>query len=137
MMFSCINSRVFTTYAKEIENLAKNAVVTGSDVENGTTFVAKNVTDGSKSTRWATNHISEGKNAWLQLAYEKPITFSTIKIYWEAARAIKYSIMTSLDGIDWDTVYSESNGSGNLDSITLSESKNCKIYQISSNRRPF
>jgi len=72
--------------------------------------------DGDFSTRWS-SEWADGE--WIQLDFGRPRTFYGVKIYWEVAYALAYSVWVSPDAATWTPVFSTSSGNGALDAISF------------------
>lgn len=60
------------------------------------------VVDGDTSgMRWASQYTG---SQWIQVDLGEEYSISEIKLYWEAAYAVDYQILTSVDGSSWQTV---------------------------------
>jgi len=83
---------------------------------NGNTFVAGNVTDGSLTTRWATEWADP---QWVRIDLGSTQTFHHVQLDWESAYGKAYQIQTSNDGTNWTTVYTTTTGDGNFDDLAI------------------
>ena len=92
-----------------------SAPVSASSVQNNS-FKPGHVIDGDLETRWASQFLDR---QWLLIDYQKPVLFNSITIYWEAAYAKSYEILTSIDEKNWETVYSTDNGKGGKEIIPI------------------
>ena len=63
--------------------------------------------DGNAQTRWCAS--SGKKPAWIQLAFEKPVSLSGAEVDWERGdQWMQYSIETSSNGTNWDKAFDAS-----------------------------
>ena len=74
------------------------------------------VCDGDHGTRWSS---AFAKNQWLMLDFEEVRWIGEVKIKWENAYATFYTIDISIDGINWTTVYTQSEGCGGVEVCRL------------------
>ena len=65
-------------------------------------------------TRWGSDYSD---NQWLKITLDTIHSVAKVVIYWEAASAKRYKIITSSNNIKWDTVYYESSGDGEMDIV--------------------
>ena len=77
-------------------------------------FPAAFACDGKTDTRWSS---PPSDPQWLQIDMGQPATICGLSILWETAFASEYSILTSLDGVKWDEVWSTKSGDGRTDEI--------------------
>ncbi|RBP48737.1 di-heme oxidoredictase family protein [Arenicella xantha] len=64
--------------------------------------------DGDLATRWESSHSVDP--TWLSVDLGQTFNLSAVSIDWEAANAASYSVQGSLDGSNWTTLFSLSNG---------------------------
>nr|WP_220195028.1 discoidin domain-containing protein [Ktedonospora formicarum] len=103
-------------------NVAVGKPTTASSYQgtgNGAPFPPTNATDGSFSTRWASDWSDP---QWLQVDLGKSTTINHIQLYWESAYASGYRIQVSNDGTNWTTIYSTTTGDGGIDDFNVSNS---------------
>lgn len=86
---------------------------TGASSGNGALAV-----DGKESTRWESAFRN---NEYLYVDLGAEYRIDCVNLIWEAAYGKEYTIEASADGTDWQTVYTESEGEGGTDAITLSD----------------
>ncbi|MFC1631349.1 discoidin domain-containing protein [Candidatus Omnitrophota bacterium] len=72
------------------------------------------VIDGSLLSRWSSDYKD---NQWVRLDFGKPKVLSKLTIFWEAAYAVDYDVLTSEDGANWQPVLSLSNQDGGTDEL--------------------
>ncbi|MCU0417831.1 MAG: discoidin domain-containing protein [Cytophagaceae bacterium] len=97
-------------------NRALNRTVTVSSTEAApTTNIARNVVDGSRTSRWSSAYAD---NQWLVIDLGSAFTLSNMVIRWEAAFARNYSIQVSGDNQNWTTIRTVTNGDGGRDILT-------------------
>ena len=70
--------------------------------------------DGNPRTRWS-SAFSDPQ--WLAIDLGTETKFSSIKLLWEAAYAVSYTIEISADGKTWKEVYKTDKGDGGVDEI--------------------
>ncbi|MDF2538546.1 MAG: type domain protein [Herbinix sp.] len=102
--YSMYEFSVFTTTQK---SLATDAIVTASDSESHEMSPDK-IVDGEMSTRWA---AKEGKDDhFVLLDLQESKTFSSIELTWENAYGKEYILQTSMDGVNYTDLITETNG---------------------------
>ena len=80
-------------------------------------FGPERAVDGSQETRWASK--SRISPSWLRVDLGGTARLSRIKLQWDLSCATEYSIETSLDGVVWRSIYSTTEGDGDLDDIAV------------------
>ncbi|WP_116789227.1 discoidin domain-containing protein [Flavobacterium psychrotrophum] len=113
-----------------IQNLALFKPTTVSSTF-GTINTAGKATDGSYATRWESNYSDP---QWLMTDLLEQYQINRIKIKWEGARASKYSIDTSTDGINW-TVLQMVDNNTELDNEFNGLSVNARYVRVSGIQR--
>lgn len=78
---------------------------------------AGNATDGNAATRWASDWSDP---QWLQVDLGTRTTFRHVQLFWEASYAKAYTVQTSDDGQNWQTVRTVSDGNGGIDDFDVS-----------------
>ncbi|MEU1280775.1 discoidin domain-containing protein [Streptomyces sp. NPDC005805] len=96
-----------TAYAAPVL-LSQGKTATASSQENGGTPASAAV-DGDNGTRWS-SAFSDPQ--WLQVDLGARAAVSSVALAWETAHATAYRIELSLNGTDWTTAYSTTNGTG-------------------------
>jgi hypothetical protein len=96
-------------------NLALGKPTYASGYENAGT-APENATDGLLDTRWS-SRFQDGE--WITIDLGKEYGINRVKLYWEAAYATHFDIQTSLNGIEFTTVYSDANSNGNTQDILI------------------
>ncbi|MCD9020636.1 discoidin domain-containing protein [Cohnella silvisoli] len=97
-------------------NLALTRPVTTSSNVNGN-LAGMNAVDGAATTRWAS---AEGIDPqWIYVDLGTPSNFNRIKLNWETAYAVSYTVSVSNDAANWTTVYSTTSGDGGIDDVSL------------------
>ena len=97
-------------------NLALNKPTVATSKENNQMDGDK-ATDGNMSTRWGSAvNDDESLTVDLQAIYG----INRVKVYWEAARATKYLLQASTDGITWQTITTIENSPAN-EEVTFAE----------------
>ncbi|MBE5958036.1 MAG: carbohydrate-binding protein [Lachnospiraceae bacterium] len=113
-----------------------NATVTASN-EIGWNYAA-NIIDKDYNSRWETESADP---QWIMIELPEAKVLEGIKIYWEGAAAKNYSIETSLDGNNFNEVFSRKNGTGGsgygdenrgsgLESIEFNKAAKAKYIKI-------
>lgn len=101
--------------AAALVNVALGKVATASGVEN-VAFAASNAVDGNAASRWGSNFAD---NAWLSVDLGAATPVSQVTLNWEAAFGTRYLIQTSLDGQQWQTVYTQNDGKGGVEDLAF------------------
>jgi len=83
--------------------------VTASSSGDEKQFPASNAVDGKLDTRWASEHSSP---QWIMVDLEKPTEVTGLEVVWENAFAKSFFVETSVDGKDWNQVFSTKSGYG-------------------------
>ncbi|WP_199547740.1 discoidin domain-containing protein [Streptomyces sp. N35] len=78
---------------------------------------ASNAVDGGATTRWASDWTDP---QWLSVDLGSRTTFRHVQLVWEASYAKAYTIQTSDDGQNWQTLREVTDGNGGVDSFDLS-----------------
>ncbi|MFD9003286.1 discoidin domain-containing protein [Streptomyces sp. NPDC059582] len=78
---------------------------------------AANATDGNPATRWASDWSDP---QWVQVDLGARTTFRHVQLFWEASYAKAYTVQTSDDGQNWQTVRTVSDGNGGIDDFDVS-----------------
>jgi len=78
------------------------------------------LTDGNLLTRWSSDY--QGAQ-WVSLDFVQPKVLSKMIIFWEAAYAVDYDILTSLDGENWQVLLSLKDQDGEIDELKFAPSK--------------
>ncbi|MCK5655296.1 MAG: discoidin domain-containing protein [Candidatus Aureabacteria bacterium] len=110
--------RIFADYGYSLYEfrvyLLENEAVASS--EENEYLTADKAMDGYLTTRWASNCTD---NEWIYIDFGKQIIFNTVKLNWETAYGKQYEIQISDDGLTWTTVYTEANGDGGIDILSV------------------
>lgn len=73
--------------------------------------------DGNPTTRW----VSEaGDPQWIEIDLGATYEMDQVILNWAAASALDYDIDVSDDGVNWTTVFTNSNGAGGIESFGVS-----------------
>ncbi len=96
-------------------DVAFNKTASASSVEPG--HSAQRAFDGDNSTRWSSDFSDP---QWIAVDLYGSFDISRIVLDWETAAGKVYDIQTSEDGINWSTIFTETNGNGGIDEITVS-----------------
>ncbi|WP_137228241.1 discoidin domain-containing protein [Streptomyces sp. BPSDS2] len=91
---------------------------------------AANAVDGSFDTRWASEWADQ---QWIQVDLGATASFDHVQLAWEAAYAKAYTIQTSDNGQDWNTVHTETAGNGGIDDIEVAG--NARYVRVSATER--
>ncbi len=104
--------------------------------------------DGDSDTRWSSawsdgtgdteidpNTDSNPDSEWIDVDLEVAHEVSSVLFNWEAAYSTNYNIQSSLDGINWKTIYSETNSDGGIDSVVFAETEFTRFVRMQGNDR--
>lgn len=94
--------------------LAAKADVEATASSGAGDYDAKFAIDGKMDTRWSSNF---GDTEWWQVKFAEPRMIAGLKISWETAFAEKYEVAVSMDGANWQKIYSVPEGDGRTDFI--------------------
>jgi hypothetical protein len=112
---SRITSLSVTVYDPDSEDFLRNRRAYASSYE-GDGHLEGFAVDGDPTTRWSSEYTD---NEWIAVEMEEPKTIQRVMLHWEAAYAEEFQIQTSMNGISWNTVYTENEGDGGWDRITF------------------
>ena len=96
-------------------NLALFKPITASSIENAS-LTETFANDADPESRWSSVYEND---EWIYVDLQNSTEISSVKLFWEAAFGLSYEIQISDDAVNWETVYTESNGDGGTDDITL------------------
>ncbi|MFV8182141.1 MULTISPECIES: discoidin domain-containing protein [unclassified Streptomyces] len=77
---------------------------------------AANAVDGNPATRWASDWSDP---QWLQVDLGTRTTFRHVQLFWETSYAKAYTVQTSDDGQNWQTVHTVTDGNGGIDDFDV------------------
>lgn len=97
-------------------NLAEGKPVTVSSVESDS-YPGANAVDGDLNTRWAS---ASSDPQYLTVDLGQVYDFNRVLLCWEAAYGTQYRMQVSNDGNNWTDLYTEYNGDGGTDDLTVS-----------------
>jgi alpha-L-arabinofuranosidase len=110
-------------YIPDAENLSLNSIASASSYSlTGPNFKPQCAIDGIKYTRWASAAWASrdaGDPQWFKLDFIKSRTFNNIKISWDNGFAVVYDVLISNDGNNWEKIYSQEKGIGNIEVISF------------------
>jgi len=99
-------------------NLALNRTATASSLENAGTPATAAV-DGNTTTRWS-SQFSDPQ--WLYVDLGSVQSVCKVVLQWEAAYGKQYQIQVSTDAQTWTTIYTQANGAGGIETLTVAGS---------------
>lgn len=79
--------------------------------------VGENAVDDDTSTRWESVFSD---NHFIQIDLGQDMFITRVVLDWENAYGTGYSIDVSDDAVDWSSIYTTTNGDGNIDDLNLS-----------------
>lgn len=103
------------------ENLSLNKITTSSG--SSSSLISNNSVDGDKSdkkSRWSSNVSND---AWMQVDLGKSKYIDEVRIFWDEAYGTKYKILLSEDGINYNEIFNEENGTNGFDLIKFKPTK--------------
>ncbi|MEV5898190.1 discoidin domain-containing protein [Nonomuraea fuscirosea] len=103
-------------------DLARGRPATASTYQangDGGPFTPDRATDGSFTTRWASEWADP---QWIQVDLGRTAAIKHVQLGWEDAYGAAYEVLTSADGAGWTTAYSTASGDGGFDEIALNTS---------------
>jgi len=109
----------------------------------GTSRLPSLAFDGDNNTRWSSawsdgigdnpaepNTDEDPDDEWIDVDLDKAIEVSSVLLNWEAAHASNYQLQTSLDGINWKTVFTDAAADGGVDSIVFNDPELAKFVRM-------
>ncbi|MFV1883246.1 MAG: sulfatase-like hydrolase/transferase [Balneola sp.] len=88
--------------------------------------------DGKKNTYWSSawsdgtgnsptdpNLDSDPDKEWIDAEFDDAVELTSVSIHWGEHYSTEFVIQTSLDGVRWQTMFSENNGKGATDTISF------------------
>jgi beta-glucosidase len=124
--------RLTATYTKPIpfmrqdqlpslgRDLAFNLPVLASSVQNIAGVGPQYAVDGNDGTRWSSDFSDP---QWIAVDLGKPMTIGRVRLVWEDAYALAYTIQVSQDGTHWMDVYKTQKGEGGTEDIAFAPVK--------------
>jgi ligand-binding sensor domain-containing protein len=97
-------------------NLALGKKAKASSIQNTPLHLPEYAVDGDLKTRWSSEWSDP---QWLELDLGKREYVDHFILYWEACFASQYEIQLSDDGQTWRTAFTNTNGEGGEESISL------------------
>ncbi|MYR45942.1 discoidin domain-containing protein [Streptomyces sp. SID5910] len=77
---------------------------------------AANAVDGNPATRWASDWSDP---QWVRVDLGTRTTFRHVQLHWESSYAKAYTVQTSDDGTNWQTVHTVTDGNGGVDDLDV------------------
>ena len=130
---SAMASSTITVKGAEVSkntNIALGKNVTISSSENPSVSGDKLV-DNDGTTRWSSEFTD---NQWFNIDLGGNYTINKVTLDWEASYATAYKIQTSVDGNNWNTVYSTTSGKGGDEEIVFDATK-CRYVRFQGEKR--
>ena len=81
---------------------------------------SRNAVDGKAGTRWESPYSDL---QWISVDLGKTVSISRVLLNWENAFAKEYSVEVSKDGVNWETVYSTTNGKEGVENIVFNSTE--------------
>ncbi|MCK4796638.1 MAG: discoidin domain-containing protein [Spirochaetes bacterium] len=107
-----------TLSEKEKRKIPKIKAKASSVQEEG--FEGKFAIDKNGQTRWSSRFEDP---QWLEIDLDEIKELVGLTLHWETAYGKIYDILLSIDGTDWEKVYSTGDGDGAIDDIYFKKSK--------------
>ncbi|MCR5703388.1 MAG: discoidin domain-containing protein [Eubacterium sp.] len=120
-----------STATSEVMNLAQDATATATSIE-GTEYAASKAIDGDMNTRWSSS-FRDAQSITLDLG--SICNVGSVKIFWEAAYAKKYTISWSQDGTTWNVALTKTLSSYSPDTVDMFYNRPVRYIMITSNQR--
>lgn len=105
------NSDIPGTY----ENIAEGKNVTASASEN-VSLAPANLTDQDLATRWSSNWADD---VWFTVDLGRVFNINQIVLNWENAFGRQFELLISQDGVNFERVFSQTNGTGGIEIINI------------------
>ncbi|MDQ1714659.1 MAG: beta-glucosidase, partial [Frankiaceae bacterium] len=96
--------------------LSQGKPATASSTENALYNPASYAVDGNAGTRWSSGFSD---NQWLTVDLGAKYTISGVTLNWEAAYGKAFQIQTSMDNVNWTSVYSTTTGAGGVQTLDV------------------
>ena len=112
------------------ENRALKVAATASSARSG--YTAGNAVDGNYLTRWESNG---GNEQWLQVDMTLSGEFNAIELNWQQY-ATKYEVQGSTNGVEWTTLFTETDGQGGNVWIEFETVKNYRYVKVIGTESP-
>ena len=96
-------------------NLALYKSASSSGDQN-TSLGPQNAVDGNLTTRWSSAFVD---NAWLEIDLGSSMLVNKVVLYWESAYGKAYQVQGSTDGQTWTTLFTQSAGTGGVETLSL------------------
>lgn len=115
----------------EVDYQESKVVNTRHSSYEDTDRMSQYAVDNNASTRWAGVYKSDAAE-WIELEFDQAYEVNKINLVWEAAFAEKYSISTSLDGVNWteDTVVNNGNGYTETKKLAGTKAKYLRVNML-------
>ena len=119
LLFYCIGFIYFSFTAPYafsdpvLVSLNKPTTISSSD----STGPASNAVDGNNLTRWSSAYVQP---SWIMIDLEDRYNITRVELLWSLnAHGVVYDIQVSDNTVDWQTVYSVSDGDGDSDILEM------------------
>jgi len=111
-------------------NLALNKPASSSSIQpdyKRYSVDPKEAVDGNLSSRWSSEFVDP---QWISVDLGMIYNIEKVVLNWETAYGKAYDIQVSTDNVNWNAVYSTTNGDGNIDDITFTptEARYVRMY---------
>ncbi|HEY5836286.1 beta-N-acetylglucosaminidase domain-containing protein [Streptomyces sp.] len=95
-------------------------------------FPARAVADGDPATRWSSPVTDD---SWVQVELPAPARVGRVVLHWQDAYAAGYRILTSADGVAWQTAATVTDGGGGTETVWLEAAADTRFLRVQGVRR--
>lgn len=110
----------------------KNITASSIQGEDSNSYSPLYAVDADEKTRWSSQHADP---QYVTIEFNKKEKLKRIGLLWEAAYAKKYVLSTSLDGENWQEIYSTDSGEGGHQIILLEKPVEAKFLKLVASER--
>lgn len=126
-LFATLAFTAMAQFASASENIAANKPVFASSQE-AAAHAPGYAVDGNSKSRWSS---AFSDNQWIAIDLGENHYISGVKLHWQNSYGSEYLIQTSQDGENWNTVFSQNNGAGGVEEVTLNnEGRYVRMYGL-------
>jgi len=103
--------------------------ITASSIQDGdsNSYSPLYAVDADEKTRWSSRHADPQH---VIIEFSRPEKLKRIDLLWETAYAKKYVLSASLDGENWQEIYSTDSGEGGREVILLKKPVEAKLLKV-------
>ncbi len=107
-----VTAKTVYVIPKELNSWAKNKTVTASS--SSAAYRPDFAVDENFETKWRSNYLD---NEWITLDLGETVPVNLVILHWDADYGKAYEIQVSDDNQGWTTIFTETNGNGEIDFI--------------------